>query len=448
MFLKNAKNMFTRQFSITGQLTLFYSIASFLLIAVISLFLYWTITNILYRADHQFMSDEMYIIKNLLEKNPDNAAPLKQEVNDIPNSLQSSVYHYYIRVTDSSNKVIAETPNHEKRWWQSGTVDHYLLMQSVINNKWKVQIALDVSYQQKIIKRYRYSVFIVIFAGTFISIVLGYLISRKGMRKLYQLTQTTKTITANALQQRINPEFWPKELYELGMAYNQMLDRIEFSISKLIQFSDDLAHELRTPINNLMGEAEVVLSRPSTPEEYQQAIGSILEELNRVYQIIENLLFLARAENPQMDLQKTLLSANQEINVMCLAYQAVADEKNIKLHSHGDASLHANITMFRRMIGNLLSNAIKYSTSDSDIHIHVKEIENHNVRITLVDHGIGIASEHLPHLFQRFYRIDVAAGGTGLGLSIVKSIIDLHQGTISIISVPNKGTSIIITLPK
>lgn len=477
MCLKNVRKLFSRPTSITGQLTLFYSASTFILITVISLCLYLVIINILYSADRQFLRDEFTIIKNILESKHPNVLSLKQEVNLIPNSLQSSVYHYYIRVLDKQNNVLAETPNMSSifrnnyffnnliyapsnkntKWRQSNAGKHYLLKQSLIkaptgNKSWLVQMALDVSYQQIIINKYRNIVLIVMFGGALFSIMLGYSISRKGMRSLDELTQTTKRITANDLQQRIDSKFWPKELNELGTAYNQMLDRIEFSITKLVQFSDDLAHELRTPINNLMGEAEIVLSRSASAEEYKTTISSILEELNRIYQIIENILFLARAENPQIDLQKSLLNAAQEINVMCQFYQAVADEKNIKLYCEGNAILSANLIMFRRMIGNLLSNAIKYSGNNSEIYINMKEIENNTVQITITDYGIGMSPEYLPNLFQRFSRADNArnqnTGGTGLGLAIVKSIIDLHQGTISIKSIPNKGTTIIIHFPK
>jgi two-component system heavy metal sensor histidine kinase CusS len=476
MFLKSAKILFSRKSSIAGQLTLFYSASSFLLITAISLFLYWTMTTILYSAAHQFLSDEINIIQNILVNKPENTLALKQEVNDIPKSLQSSVYHYYIRVLDSNNTIIAETPRMnlilqgntffnnqaphsliKEEQWQSSAGNHYLLMQATVtstteNKAWFIQIALDNSYQQRIINKYRTMVFIILLGGALFSIALGYLISRKGMRRLYELTEATKKITADALQQPIDPEFWPKELNELGMAYNQMLNRIEGSISKLLQFSDDLAHELRTPINNLMGEAEIALSRPTTSEEYQQVIGSILEELNRIYQTIENLLFLARAENPQSDLQKSLLNTNHEINVMCRAYQAVADEKNIKLYCNGETTIRADVVMFRRMIGNLLSNAINYSTCGGEVVINVNESAEKTVQITITDNGIGIEAEHLPNLFQRFYRVDAArtaySGGSGLGLSIVKLIVDLHQGTIAITSLLNKGTSILITIPK
>lgn len=477
MCLKNVRKIFSRPTSITGQLTLFYSAATLILITVISLCLYWVIINILYSADRQFLRDEFVIIKNILESKPQKILSLKQEVDLIPNSLQSSVYHYYIRVLDNKNNILAQTPNmdpilknnnffnqqtytsltHANQWWQSNAGKHYLLKQSLIkaptgNKMWLVQMALDVSYQQIIINKYRNIVLIVMLGGALFSIMLGYLISRKGMRSLDELTQTTKKITAHDLQQRIDSKFWPKELNELGTAYNQMLDRIEFSITKLVQFSDDLAHELRTPINNLMGEAEIVLSRSASAEEYKTTISSILEELNRIYQIIENILFLARAENPQIDLQKSLLNAAQEINIMCRFYQAVADEKNIKLYCEGNAILSANLIMFRRMIGNLLSNAIKYSGNNSEIYINMKELENNTVQITITDYGIGMSPEYLPNLFQRFSRADNArnqnTGGTGLGLAIVKSVIDLHQGKISINSIPNKGTLIIINFPK
>ncbi len=237
---------------------------------------------------------------------------------------------------------------------------------------------------------------------------------------------------------------------QLGIAYNQMLDRIEDSVEKLIQFSDDIAHELRTPINNLMGEAEIILSRAATHEEYQQVTGSILEELTRIYQIVENILFLARAENPQMELQKAPINVAAATQMMVRFYQAMADEKNIKIMIEGDEVIVANEIMFRRLMGNLLSNAIKYSNNNDVIHIAIMPMSD-SVQITVKDNGIGIAAEHVPMLFQRFFRSDISrsqlSGGTGLGLAIAKSIVDLHSGTIAVRSVVNGGTTFTILLP-
>lgn len=230
-----------------------------------------------------------------------------------------------------------------------------------------------------------------------------------------------------------------------------MLDRIEVSISRLTELSDDLAHELRAPITNLMGEAEIALSGNYSTMEYRQVIESGLEELHRINQMIDNLLFLARAENPQIDLQKSFFSVKEEITVMCRFYQSLADEKNIHLSCDGNARLHANLMMFRRMIGNVLSNALKYSTHNGVVCFKIKKLAVHTIEIIISDQGTGIAAEHLSKVFQRFYRVNNTSTsdvvGTGLGLAIVKSIVELHQGTIVITSKQNSGTCVTITLP-
>lgn len=474
MCLKHVKKIFSDTGSIAQKLTLFYAVSTFILITIIALFLYSAMVNILYQADNQFLCGEIAVIKNILKTKGNNTAALQQEVEDIPGSLKTSVYPYYARILDKNNRVVAETQKMnfifkestffnngsssvtcQHQWWKTEADKSYLLMQSVVNhenNAWTVQVALDTTYQQGVITQYRMTVILVLLGGALLSILLGYFLSRRGMKRLYELTETTKKITTNSLQSRVDPQSWPAELHELVLAYNKMLDRIEASVSRLVSFSDDLAHELRSPISNLMGEAEVVLSRASSIEEYKNVIESGLEELNRINQIVENLLFLARAENPQIALEKSLLNVREEINVVCRFYQAVLDEKNIKILLEGDAALHANSVMFRRMISNLLSNAIKYSKNNSVIHFKINELDGNNVQVTIVDQGVGISPEHLPKIFQRFYRIDASrtqdTGGTGLGLAIVKSIVELHGGTISVTSEINQGTTIRMVLPK
>ena len=250
MFLRNVKKLFSDTAPISVRLTFFYSLSTFILITIVSLFFYLGMVNILHNADYQFLSDEIDIVQNILETKPNNLAALKQEITDIPYSLNNSVYHYYIRVLDNNGKVVSETQHMDKiikhnafftnekasfakqsQWWQADDGSHYLLMQSSVkvgkeNQLWVIQIALDVSYQKTVINKYRKNGIIVLFVGALFSILIGYLISRRGMRRLYELTNITKKITANALQQRIDPEFWPKELNELAAAYNQILNPI------------------------------------------------------------------------------------------------------------------------------------------------------------------------------------------------------------------------------
>lgn len=455
--------------SITARLTFFYSTTTFILLTIVALFLYGTTIYVLHNANHQFLSNEIDILKNLLENKPNNRLALEQKVVEVPYTKTGSVYHYYIRILDDKRKIVLKTPetegvfhkaaffntpgeylHKEIQWWKGEGRNQFLLMQSEAkfgktNRPWLIQVALDISYQQKMINQYQWKLMLVLLVGIILAILFGYIIARRGMRSLRELTMTTKTVTASSLHQRLDPESWPKELKTLGMAFNQMLDRIETSFSYLTQFSADLAHELRTPVNNLMGETEIALSQHYTHEEHCRVLESNLEELQRISQIIENLLFLARAENPELHIKKESLNVAQEVQLICEFYQAMADEKQIEISCEGHATLQANPVMFRRMVSNILSNALKYSPENSKVSFQIRESDG-AVHITLTDTGIGIAQEHLPKIFNRFYRIDAArsyrSGGVGLGLAIVKSIAELHQGTVSIASELGKGTTV------
>lgn len=441
------------------------------LLIITSLFLYLTTLHILHKANQQFLSDEISVLSNLLINQPNNLLTLKQEMIESAYMETNAEYRYYIRILDENNRPILQTPHfnqalnqavflkHSQRkemmHWHSDT-NNFLLMQAKshighTNKTILIQVALDITYQQTIVAYYTRLLIITLLTIMLIATGLGYLIANRGMQSLFRLTETAQQITASSLHQRIDPASWPKELYKLGMAFNAMLARIENAVLHLTQFSGDLAHELRAPINNLMGEAEVILSRPHTVSEYREVLESHLEELQRLSHIIENILFLARTENPKLHLRKEVVRIANEITLICEFYQALADEKNIQISTEGNASVAVNPVMFRRMLSNLLSNALKYTPEGGSIQFSVKEW-NHTVEITLTDSGIGIAPEHLPKLFNRFYRVDSArtrrAGGVGLGLSIVKSIIDLHHGSIAIRSEIDKGSVVTVMIPK
>jgi two-component system heavy metal sensor histidine kinase CusS len=285
-----------------------------------------------------------------------------------------------------------------------------------------------------------------------LAILLSILITKRGLGHLKKLTAATEKITVSNLHERIDPTALPQELISLGIAFNQMLARIEASFSALSAFSAELAHEIRTPINNLMGSTEVMLSGNYTVKEYQDELVSNFEELQRIAQILENLLFLARAENGLIDLEKATLNVSDEIKALIAYHQAMADEKEIAMVCYGEAELKANSVMFKRMISNILSNALKYAYNQSKISIEIKKLTQQQTQIIINNQGIGIAAAHLPKLFERFYRIKDSESankkeGLGLGLAIVKTIVDLHQGNIVIHSQPGQNVSVIITLP-
>lgn len=471
--LKIADKQFFHASSIKTRLFLFYSIAVFVLLTLFATFLYWVTINVLYKADYQFLADEVDTIQYILENDPVDMEALRQEIISIPIEPNGSIYRYYIRVVDPDKRIMLETPGmseillpeksmtskndrpSSKRYiWYTTNNNHYLIVEAPMHfgksmRYGTVQIMQDITYQHRFIndrKKIIGSLFVVIL----LALSLGFLIANRGLRSLYLLTETVQKITATSLNNRIDPNLWPKELRGLSLAFNQMLDRVESSFLRLKQFSADLAHELRTPITNLVGETEVALSYAKTSEEYQAVLVSNLEELQRMSSLIENMLFLARAESPHQELSKINLSVHEEIEVIKDYYEMMADDKDIRITSIGSATVSANPEMFRRMLGNLLSNAIKYTNKGGLVEFQVKEFNN-QVEIIVQDNGIGIDAKDIPKLFDRFYRVDAARSespGIGLGLPIVKSIVDLHHGSILVKSEVGRGTSIVIHLPK
>ncbi|OAI48560.1 hypothetical protein AYO45_01080 [Gammaproteobacteria bacterium SCGC AG-212-F23] len=316
----------------------------------------------------------------------------------------------------------------------------YLKMTEEIN---KIQPShVTVECYEKII--------ITLLIGALSAIILGYFMARKGLNRLKEFERKMEQITADSLHDRINLNEWPKELISLGKKFNTMLDRIQGSFDQLSQFSSDIAHELRTPIHNLRGITELALSKEQYSDEYRHMLETSMNEYQHLSKLIENLLFLARSDHGQLTLNKEAINARNEILNLCDYYQAIADERQIKLTCHGDAIVSVDPTLFKRVINNLLTNALKYTKPNGEILIEIKSTDQHAV-VSIHDTGDGIAEEHLTKIFDRFYRVDSSrsgkSGGLGLGLAIVKSIIDLHRGKLHIQSKVNSGTSVYIQLP-
>jgi two-component system heavy metal sensor histidine kinase CusS len=238
----------------------------------------------------------------------------------------------------------------------------------------------------------------------------------------------------------------------LATSFDRMLDRLQNDFVRLSQFSTNMAHEFRTPLNNLIGEAEVALTRERSAGEYRQVILSGLEEYRKLSQLAHRLLFLARLEHRGEGLAKTTFELRAELTDLVDYYLPMAEDKHIALESLliDEIFLHADPTMFQHAVGNLLVNAIKY-TEDGGRVILSAEQGKDGISISIRDNGHGIPEEDLPRLWERFYRVESTRQqhpqGTGLGLSIVKTILDLHGGTVSIDSQVGVGTTVTLFFP-
>lgn len=274
------------------------------------------------------------------------------------------------------------------------------------------------------------------------------LIAKNGLKRLREFENEMEKITIESLHNRINLNEWPKELTSLGKKFNTMLDRIQTSFVQISQFSSDIAHELRSPINNLRGITEIELAKDEHPEKYRHMLEKYMDEYHYLSKLIENLLFFARSDNGQIALNKEIIFSRKEILNICDYYQAIAYENKIEIVCDGDISFLADLTLFKRVVSNLFFNALKYTPRHGKITIKMKSV-NHYAEISIYDTGVGIPPEHLPRIFDRFYRVDSSRSSLsgGLGLAIVKSIIELHNGKIRIESKINCGTAIYLNFP-
>jgi two-component system heavy metal sensor histidine kinase CusS len=227
-----------------------------------------------------------------------------------------------------------------------------------------------------------------------------------------------------------------------------MLKRLDDSFTRLSQFSADLAHELRTPIGNIMGEVQVALTRDRTAGEYREIIESTIAECERLSRIVDNLLFVARVDAEREPIEKKRFDARAAAEKIATFYQTIADDRHVTITCSGDGEIYADPDLFERAVANLLDNALRFTPENGSIQI---ALSKHDARfeVAVSDNGCGIAPQHLPRVFDRFYRAESSRGsdGAGLGLALVKSIVDLHGGNATIHSEVGRGTTATLAFP-
>ena len=279
-----------------------------------------------------------------------------------------------------------------------------------------------------------------------ISALLSTWLAHRGVRPIREITSAAQAITASALSERISTQSWPCELATLAAEFDRMLERLEDSFERRSRFSSNIAHELRTPISNLMGETEVALGRSLTAEQYREVLASGLEEYQRLSHFIDSLLFLARAETANLQIHKSDFAAEESISAVMEFYEPLAKESHVELTNTGKARIRGDEPLFRRAISNLLSNALRHVAPGGSVTIEAGS-EPTAVIVAVKDNGGSVAPKDLLKLFDRFYRGENSRDGVGLGLSIVKSIMSLHHGTVQIASEPGKGTTVVLRFP-
>jgi two-component system heavy metal sensor histidine kinase CusS len=278
---------------------------------------------------------------------------------------------------------------------------------------------------------YRQQIGVLIVLATLIAALMVLFLTRRSLRPLHRLAQETAAIDVRHLSRRITLTNVPHELLSLVAAFNQMLDRLETSFQQLSQVSADMAHDLRTPIANLLGQTEVALTQKRSNDYYLGVMGSNFEELQRLARMIDNMLFLARAEDASQAIHRMEQPLSEVLQPLADYFEGPAEEREIQLVFPQQGTVYADADLLRRAVANLVANAIRYADVGSTIAI-THQIEPGGVTIAVENQGATISTAQQVRLFDRFYRADASrhnsSTGSGLGLSIVRGIMQLHQG--------------------
>jgi two-component system heavy metal sensor histidine kinase CusS len=313
---------------------------------------------------------------------------------------------------------------------------------------WRILALLNVDHHDHFMHYFLQ----ILWAGLVLAILLisglGWLVIRQALQPLNRLSDLAAKVSSEHLGERLDLSNLPIELKELAGVLNAMLNRLEASFQRLSQFSADIAHELRTPINTLLTQSQVALSKARSVEEYQDILASNIEELERLGSTIRDMLFLAKADKGALIPETQTVDLAKEAQRIIDYYQLLASEHHIHIALSGHACVRGDAILLGRALANLLSNAIRYANEGSKVTVSLSQTADHTL-IEVTNQGPQIPAQHRPHLFDRFYRVESARsyeGGTGLGLAITRSIVEAHQGQIELCDHP-EHTCFRITLP-
>ncbi len=471
----------TWRWSITRRLVISYTLSAFAMLAITAGFLNWTIRDTLLKAENDYINDRIRVFRAIIETRPDFIEVIRHNIES--EGAYVTFPEYYVRILDTqcrtlvetrsmdefipsnsfpgsceSEKVVQNQGRTEKTIFHRGKNGRSYLLKTywtdTVNpsERLAIQIAIDISAENGLIQTNQQRMIAIIILGIIGAVLFSIVVARRVLLPLNELAGLAKRITIDKIGMRAkDPLRWPVELRAPAIAFNDMLNRLKDSFTQISQYTYDLAHELRTPINNLMGEAEVALSQERTAEEYRKVLESGLEEHMRLARMIDALLFLARSEHPATRIESSLFDPMDEITRVCSFYEALAEEKQAQITRNGSGLMQGDPILFRRVMSNLVSNALYYSSPGVKIDISVRKTGANSLDVVVSDTGRGIPEEDLKNIFDRFYRVMSSRAsnpqGSGLGLSIVKFIMDLHNGTVTIQSVPGQGTTVILRFP-
>lgn len=300
---------------------------------------------------------------------------------------------------------------------------------------YEIALAVDISHHEDFLDSFQLALALVLVLAALLALMAGWMVARIGLAPLHRTAQLAREISAEHLDQRLPTEGIPPELEELTDSFNAMLDRLSDAIERLSSFAVDLAHEMRTPVSNLMMQTQVMLGQSRSVEEYRDVLASNIEEYERLARTIGDMLFLAKADNGLIVPHRESVDLASEVSELFGFYEALAEDRQMTLHATGNAVIEGDRLMLRRALSNLIANAIRYAPPDSIVSVTLEQLSD-SIRISIENPAPDLDTDKVKRLFDRFYRSEHSGGegtpvdGSGLGLAITRSIARAHCGSI------------------
>jgi heavy metal sensor kinase len=315
-----------------------------------------------------------------------------------------------------------------------------------------LQLGQSMESYTRFIEAFR-KIFVATMASLFIAaIIIGWFMATRALAGVETVTQTARHISEGSLNERVPVKKNQDEIDQLAITFNQMLDRIQTLVTGIREMSDNIAHDLKSPITRIRGLAEVSITTKASEKEYVNMAASTIEECDRLLDIINTMLVISKTEAGVNQIDAAEMDIGAVVRDACGLFQAPAEDKDVKLTC--DVSGHFNMSgdnrLIQRMIANLLDNAIKYTPAAGSVDVSMHAADDHSVSLSVSDTGIGISEKERSRVFERFYRCDPSRSeaGIGLGLSFARAIARAHGGDITVTSELGQGSTFTITLPQ
>jgi two-component system heavy metal sensor histidine kinase CusS len=450
------------QTSITRRLTLMFMLASSAVLLALGLVIASSVDQHFVEQDMEVLTGKLALTRNTLAQQG-----AIDDLTHITHLMDNSLVGHHgleVLVFAPNKEVMFATPNagfpldlvavsaakgptHPALWTLGG--QSYRGIAAELPTGVIVAVATDIAHHQAFMRSFLQTLWLFVAGAAALVGFLGWAVARRGLQPLRAMRDQTQGVTAQQLSHRLPVASFPVELAELAQSLNDMLARLEEAFLRLSDFSSDIAHELRTPVSNLMTQTQVALSRARSADEYRTILESNAEEYEHMARMISDMLLLAKADNGLVVPHRETLQLATEARALFDYYDAVAEDKGLHLVLEGEAQVDADRLMLRRALGNLLSNAVRHASNNTTIVLRLQTRPD-AVHISLENTGEAIAPDNLERVFDRFYRVDPArqrsSEGTGLGLAITRSIVVAHGGTISVTST-GAVTCFTISLP-